>query len=575
MFSKLLDLYNKGNYNELLKYLSAIDKNNTKDCRIENLRGLVNFSIGNRQKAIHSFEEAIFLQKTYIDPYVNLGKIYLMEENYKEANKIFLQGLENKPNHPVLLNHLGIVAISQKNFEVAKQYFQDCIKTNPNDITGYQNLGNLFYQLEKFDEAIPYYKEAIAIKPTYEVLKNLGFCYFETLDIKNSNFYLNQAISIKTSADLLFQISYNYKIQGDINSSDKHLIKSFKANSSHSKTIFALSKSKQSKILDCSKIKELFTIEKNSIAKGEIGFALFNLLHAKKNYKEAAYYLDQANENIFKNINMLKSDERKEFAIYKKIFDQSFFNKHQVASKLNQCPVIFIVGMPRSGSTLIEQIISSHSNVTSFGEKNFLFQTICKHYPDLDLDKFEKDLNNSDVKKFEKIMNEYVSMFKIAGNNKAYLTDKMLSNFRFIGFIKAGMPNAKIIYCKRNPKDNWFSIYNNYFGKEKLSWVYNKKLLVDFYHLQEDLMDHWLSIFKKDIFVAQYESFVTNLEDEAKNLIQFLDLEWQPKCLEFYKNTNIVQTASSLQVRKELYSSSINQWENYKDFFKEYFNRLV
>lgn len=575
MFSKLLDLYNKGNYNELLKYLSVIDKNNIKDCRIENVRGLVNYSIGNRQKAIHSFEEAIFLQKTYIDPYVNLGKIYIMEKNYIEANKIFLQGLDAKSNHPVLLNHLVITAINQKNFEVAKQYFQDCIKFNPNDIAAHQNLGNLFYQLEKFDEAIPYYKEAIAIKPTYEVLKNLGFCYFETLDIKNSNLYLNQAISIKASADLLFQISYNYKIQGDINSSDKYLIKSFKANSSYSKTIFALSKSKQSKILDCSKLKELFTIEKNSIAKGEIGFALFNLLHAKKNYKEAAHYLDQANESIFKNINMLKSDERKEFAIYKKFFDQTFFNKHQAASKLNQCPVIFIVGMPRSGSTLIEQIISSHSNVTSFGEKNFLFQTICKHYPDLDLDKFEKDLNNSDVKKFEKIMNEYVSMFKIADNNKAYLTDKMLSNFRFIGFIKAGMTNAKIIYCKRNPKDNWFSIYNNYFGKEKLPWVYNKKLLVDFYHLQEDLMDHWLSIFKKDIFVAQYESFVTNLEDEAKNLIQFLDLEWQPQCLEFYKNTNIVQTASSLQVRKELYSSSIDQWENYKDFFKEYFNRLA
>ena len=190
MFSKLLDLYNKGNYNELLKYLSAIDKNNTKDCRIENLRGLVNFSIGNRQKAIHSFEEAIFLQKTYIDPYVNLGKIYIMEKNYIEANKIFLQGLKNKPNHPVLLNHLGIAAISQKNFEVAKQYFQDCIKTNPNDITGYQNLGNLFYQLEKFDEAIPYYKEAIAIKPTYEVLKNLGFCYFEIFYIWNIFAYI-------------------------------------------------------------------------------------------------------------------------------------------------------------------------------------------------------------------------------------------------------------------------------------------------------------------------------------------------------------------------------------------------
>jgi hypothetical protein len=231
--------------------------------------------------------------------------------------------------------------------------------------------------------------------------------------------------------------------------------------------------------------------------------------------------------------------------------------------------------MPRSGSTLIEQIVSSHSDVKSFGEKNYLFQTICKHYSDLDLDNFAKDLNSTDLNVFEKIMKEYLLMFKKDENGKTYFTDKMLSNFRFIGFIKAGMPNAKIIYCKRNPRDNWFSIYSNYFGNEKLPWVYNKKLLVDFYHLQEELMRHWLSIFEKDIFVAQYESFVLNLESEAKNLIQFLDLEWQPQCLEFYKNTNIVQTASSLQVRKELYSSSIDQWKNYKDFYKEYFNRLV
>ena len=575
MFSKLLDLYNKGNYNELLKYLSAIDKNNTKDCRIENLRGLVNFSIGNRQKAIHSFEEAIFLQKTYIDPYVNLGKIYLMEENYKEANKIFLQGLENKPNHPVLLNHLGIVAISQKNFELAKQYFQDCIKFNPNDIAAHQNLGNLFYQLQKFEEAIPYYKEAITIKPTYEVLKNLGFCYFEILDIENSNLYLNQAISIKSTADLLFQISYNYKIQGNISLSDDYLIKSYKANSSYSKTIFALSKSKQYKILDINKLKELFDIEKNNIAKSEIGFALFNLLHTKKNYKEATFFLDEANESIFKNINILRSDEKKEFNIYKNFFSQSFFDKCKSQIKLNASPVVFIVGMPRSGSTLIEQIVSSHSDVKSFGEKNYLFQTICKYYSDLDLDNFAKDLNSTDLNVFEKIMKEYLLMFKKDENGKTHLTDKMLSNFRFIGYIKAGMPNAKIIYCKRNPRDNWFSIYSNYFGNEKLPWVYNKKLLVDFYHLQEELMHHWLSIFEKDIFVAQYESFVLNLESEAKNLIQFLDLEWQPKCLEFYKNTNIVQTASSLQVRKELYSSSIDQWKNYKDFYKEYFNLLV
>jgi hypothetical protein len=157
---------------------------------------------------------------------------------------------------------------------------------------------------------------------------------------------------------------------------------------------------------------------------------------------------------------------------------------------------------------------------------------------------------------------------------KKIFTDKMLNNFRFIGFIKAGLPEAKIVYCQRDPKDNCFSIYSNYFGRQKNSWIYNKDQLVDFYFLQQQLMKHWIDIFNEDIFTVHYENFVNNIENEVQNLFKFLGLDWEPQCLNFENNPNTVLTASSLQVRQKLYTSSIGQWEPYKNIYKNFFSRL-
>ena len=437
---------------------------------------------------------------------------------------------------------------------------------------GFLNLGNLFYELKKYEEAIKYYLQSLEISSNYDCLKNLGFCYFELQDLENSNLYLIKAINLKPNSDLLFQVSYNYKAMGNLSKSADYLNKSILLNPKHSKTIFSLSKLKNTNGLDINYLKIIFEKEVNKIFKAELGFSLFNLLHAKKNYKEAAHYLDIANELISAMISPNIHNERKEFDFYKNFFTKDFFNYK--TNKNITSPVVFIVGMPRSGSTLVEQIISSHSNVSSLGETNRLFKTIGSHYDNLELEQFEKSVRSSDSLKFKKIMSDYLSTLPSNGDAKKIFTDKMLNNFRFIGFIKAGLPEAKIVYCKRNPKDNCFSIFSNYFGRQKNSWIYSKEQLVDFYFLEQQLMEHWISIFNEDIFTVQYEIFVNNIEKQVQNLFKFLNLKWEPQCLNFENNSNIVLTASSLQVRQKLYTSSIGQWEPYKNIYKNFFNRL-
>jgi len=574
MLSKLLELYKKGEYNLLLQHFASLDKKNIKNAKIENLRGLVNFSIGNSKEAIRLFEYSICLQKNYIDPYINLGTYYFSKKNFQKAEEFLLQALAINNSNPVVLNYLGMIEVLKKKLDKAEQYFKDCINYNPKYFLGLLNLGNLFYQQKNYKEAISYYLKSIDIVNNYDALKNLGYCYFDLSDLKKSNIYLKKALSLKTNSDLLFQISYNYKAMGNLPKSEEYLRQSFQENSKHSKTIFALSKLKNSNILNIEELKINFEKEINKLSKAEIGFSLFNLLNKKKYFKDAAYYLDSANDLISEMINDNIYDEQKEFDFYKRFFNKNFFNNLNNKDIAKHSPVVFIVGMPRSGSTLVEQIISSHSEVASLGETDRLYKSISDNYDNLDLDMFEQSVEKSNLSKFQKIMNDYLSKLPCNNGTKKFFTDKMLNNFRFIGFIKTGLPDAKIVYCRRDPRDNCFSIYSNYFGTQKNSWIYNKEQLINFYLLQEQLMNHWIDIFKVDIYSLQYENLVKNFESEIRDLLNFLKLKWEPQCLNFENNSNVVLTASSLQVRQKLYASSIGQWQDYKNIYKDFFKRL-
>lgn len=574
VLEELYRLYKNKKYNDLLNIFSQLEKKKIQDARIENLKSLVYLDIGNKQKAIEILKKNISEDPNYLDTYINLGKIYLAQNNLEQSKSIFLEAYKINNQDPYVLNNLGILSIQERNFESAKKYFHDCLIFNPENLSAILNLANIDYEQKNYLSAINAYKKILEKKPNFETLKNLGYCYFELLDIENSIYFLKKALEFKLDQNLLFQISYNYKILGNIDKSNSYLKKSYSFNPSHSKTIFSISKSNISNLLEIQDIKKIFDAEKNNLSKAELGFSLFNLLNKNNKFKEASYYLDAANQMIEKTINVKNLNDKKEFEIYKKNFNQNHFAKSRLASTSEKCPVIFIVGMPRSGSTLIEQIISSHSKIYSFGEKNYLYESIQYFYPNLKLDDFENDIKKSDLSKFNNLMKHYLALFNIKHEKNSYFTDKMLNNFRFIGFIKSVFPDAKIIYCKRNLKDNWLSIYSNYFGKNFLPWVYNKQLLVDYIILQNNLMKHWFDLFENEIFIAEYEEFIKDIETQSKKIINYLELSWEPQCLEFYENTNVVQTASSLQVREKLYKSSIGQWKNYKDIYANFFNQL-
>jgi len=161
----------------------------------------------------------------------------------------------------------------------------------------------------------------------------------------------------------------------------------------------------------------------------------------------------------------------------------------------------------------------------------------------------------------------------IDGKSK-FITDKLPLNFQLIGLIFSCIPNAKIIHCTRNPNDNCLSIYKNYFWQEVMPWSYNQVELNSYYNLYKDLMIYYNSVFKFKIFNINYESLISSPENNIKELIDYCGLNWEENCLQFYRNKNVVKTASVAQVRSKLYASSVDSWKKYQDFLPDLFFNL-
>jgi hypothetical protein len=231
--------------------------------------------------------------------------------------------------------------------------------------------------------------------------------------------------------------------------------------------------------------------------------------------------------------------------------------------------------MPRSGTTLVEQIISSHKKVYGAGELSFLPNIAFKNFftaGELNKQKIIEYKNSSK----NLINDEYFEKFSLYNIKEQIITDKALFNFNWIGLIKIFFPNSKIIHCKRNPQDNCLSIYKNNFSSTVLNWTYDQKDISNYYNDYNSLMMFWYSKIPEFIHTVEYEKIVSDKDEEIKKLLKFCELEWDDNCVNFHENTKTpIKTASISQAREPVYNSSVNSSSNYKEYLKEMFENLI
>ena len=276
-----------------------------------------------------------------------------------------------------------------------------------------------------------------------------------------------------------------------------------------------------------------------------------------KNIGQAFYFLNKSNLLKKEKSEFSLIDQENEFNKIRNFFSSIDNTNIKFDYNLKSTP-IFIVGMPRSGTSLIEQILSSHSKIYGAGELNFLQKSIQRLG-------IEKPDNYKDY--FTQIRNYYYEkLTNISSSN--FIIDKLPINFKWIGFIVNSFPEAKIIHIERNPMAVCWSNYKTNFVDKGMDFNLSQVGVAKYYKFYAELMTFWKSKFEKDIFNINYEEFVQNFEPNTKKILNFLDLKWEKQIKNFDKTKRVVTTASYNQVREKIKINTSDEWKKYDDHLK-------
>ena len=529
-------------------------------------------------------------------------------KNFKEAETLYNRVLLSEPTNYEALRHLGILFQDLKENEKAYNYFMEALKVNPKGFQAMGNLGTIHMLNKNYELAHKCLMNSFRINSNYvPTINNLAAYYHKVHDPKNALHYAKLSLKIQPNNplalvqyakaliisgeleeaigllekltenypendDIRYDLSAAYREIGEFKKSNKLSTELFKKDYQNVSYFIGYTKDKNNKLTEkhIKYYSEKLESEDLSIDdKILINFSFFEYFKNQKDYQRAGSYLKKSNDAQYSVKEFDLKHEKQFFEKLKTIFSKKldFICEERVKS---QIPV-FVCGMPRSGTTLCEQILSSHSKVTGAGELDFLTEvtdTRLIQPTKEQIKHFEKFLKSKSSLKSAR--DKYLEkLAKRDKNNALYICDKMPHNFLFIGLIKLILPEAKIIYCKRDLMDNCFSLYSHKFIDVSHQYSYNQKMLVEYYKLHQDLMEFWLKDHSNDIFVLDNEELVNNQETVTKKLIDFCELDWEKQCLEFHKNKRQVRTASIEQVRKPMNNKSIGAWKKYENYLSE------
>ena len=474
--------------------------------------------------------------------YNMVGLAYNEKKNIIEAEHYFNKAIELNPKNKAAINNLGIIYKDTKKFDKAEEYFLAALKLDQNYVSALSNYGNLKSDLNKIEEAIELFNKALNFDSNNLIIKyNLSIAYQNIGNFKKAQEISNEILKLdpnQTIADRQISASINYK-----------------EDSTHLKTM-----------------EEKINNNLNNEQKVNLHFAIGKAYEDIGDYEKSFSNIEKANNIKRSIIKYNLNDDIELFENIKKGFERfNFKNKIDNSEK----KIIFVVGMPRSGTTLVEQIISSHKEVYGAGELPYLGRIIEKFYKNLETKKlnFEniKNINESEIKEMSKTYLNYINQYKFS---EKFITDKSLLNFRWIGFIKILFPNSKVIHCNRDSADNGWSIYKNYFTGHNLKWSYNQKEIANYYNLYKDLMNFWENLLPNFIYNANYEKITNDQVSETKKIIKFCELGWDENCLHPEKNKTIINTASISQARQAVYKSSIKSSKKFLNYLSDIVKNL-
>ena len=466
------------------------------------------------------------------------------------------------PNQPFFYNITSLSYNALGKGPEAKELLNKILKQEPKNVTVLNNLGLVSFGCGDSNEAEEYYKQALILKPDFtDSLVNLGNLKTNQNKSEEAKELFISALKINDKiVPAKLSLAGYYEQSGKFDEAEKIYREILKDHPNYTVADKSLSLIHKYKIGDdhIKTMEEKLTKEMGEEDLQRLSFALGKAHEDIGNYEKSFNFYETGNRIYKKNIRYKLKNDIAHFEKIKKLFkNDSVDSVDNYGQK-----IIFIVGMPRSGTTLVEQILSSHENVYGAGELNFLSEVVEQNLIAEDGNLIE-NFENLKSGTFKKIKNDYLKKIEIFKNKKEYLIDKAPLNFKWIGLIMRIFPDSKIIHCTRDPMDICWSNFKNSFPAASMNYTYDFNDLAGFYKIYANLMKFWLKKFDNNIFNLVYENLILNKEIEIKKTLKFCNLEWDESCLNFHKNKKSVSTASLAQVRQPLYNSSVEKWKNY------------
>ena len=494
------------------------------------------------------------------------GIRHLHASRYRKAEDAFKKVLQEDKNNIDALRFMGILAFKSGNHDIAEAMFTRALKLDPTYSLVWANLGQVFSVTGQLDKAKKSFKNILNMEPNNALI----WAEYGTVLTKLANYqegkdaYLKALEFKPNSPRVHLSLGHVYKTMGEIDNSISSYKNTIFQNNLSGEAYWSLANLKTYSFSDneIRDMEETLNGDMTDIERSQMHFALGKAYEVMKDYDKSFKNYFKGNK-VKKGLIKYSSDDTTQNT--KKILE--FFNQENIKnlskSSTNDQDPIFVLGMPRSGSTLVDQIISSHSKVDGTQE----LPNIIKIAAELNADEksnYPEVLKELDDMQLSDLGKNYILETAWARDRAPFFIDKMPNNFIHIGLIKTILPNAKIIDTRRDPMDTCFSCFKQFFARGQL-FTYSLEDLGNYYSDYIRAMNHWHNIYGKDILTVHYDNVINKTEETIRELTDYCNLPFEQECLEFYKSSRPVKTPSAEQVRQPIYKSGLNYWKNYEN----------
>ncbi len=524
-------LYGSGRHQEAIEVWKAQMVHLPNDARAPRSLGMCYLALGRLAEAAECFTRALELEPDNAPLYQRLGIAYQSLGKLPEAAEAFRKAVSLEPREPNLHIALAQTLVNLGDNEGAMHAYSRASELEPDSVRGNIQLAQALMTSDRLEEAETQLKKVLSMDPTALAAHVLfGGLLLQLGKFEEAASALKEAIRL-----------------------DPH----------HVPAYFFYTQSKKLTEDDRQLVKDLSREEQNpELAlddRRRLHYALGKAFDDLGEYESAMKHFIQANRYAA----MMPGREGRRFSAgkYMEAFDfatehfsKEFFERFEILGSLDELPLI-VVGMMRSGTTLVEQILSSHPQIGAGGELKF-WQDRSRILNSLAAPPHRE--------KLAKVADEYHELLRSLGPGKKRVTDKMPQNFMYLGPVHMIFPKARIIHCRRNPLDNALSIYFTPM-RETPDFAHNRENIVFMFRQYQRLMQHWREVLPPDRFMEiDYEELVADPEPIIRKMIEFVGLDWDDACLRHDKNERAVRTPSVWQARQKVYKTSVERWRNYE-----------